>query len=303
VTETSSEASTERAPQQQAPAGGSRAYTRFIILAPARSGSNLLASQLNAHPDMVCFAELFNYTVDFIIYDVDGYDGHSPEDIALRERDRPAFLRTRIFGQHDEGIHAVGFKLPYEHIWLVPDVLEWLLAQDDLRVIHLRRRNLLRARVSLRIAEMTKVWMERKPPPLTSLLTPANAFRALRHPGRATNAVRATLWPKLPGPQAQREPITISVDECKFYFAWVEENAAQYGSAFGDHPVLTIYYEDLVANREAVLHELQMFLGLKPRPLRVATRQQNPEPLEELIANYDELREAFRDTEYGVFFD
>ena len=66
---------------------------------------------------------------------------------------------------------------------------------------------------------------------------------------------------------------------------------------------MTVYYEDLVADRKAALHELQVFLGLRPRSLPVATRQQNPEPLRELIANYDELREAFGDTEYAAFLE
>ena len=32
-------------------------------------------------------------------------------------------------------------------------------------------------------------------------------------------------------------------------------------------------------------------------------RRQNPEPLRELLANYDELYEAFRGTPYAAFFD
>jgi len=263
----------------------------------------MLAASLNAHPEIICFLEIFNYAIDFIGYGVPGYDGKNADDHALRDRDRKAFLHQRIFGDHPEAIHAVGFKLHYEQIWQVPDVLEWLVAQKDLRVVHLKRRNLLRSRVSQRIAEMTQFFGEPIPRPLTDLLTPAKALKALRHPARATKALRNVLSPKLPRPQAQREPITVSVDECRLYFAWVEENAAQYGSAFGDHPTLTIYYEDLLADREAVLHELQMLVGLRPRPLRVATRQQNPEPLRELIANYDELRAAFKDTKYAEFFD
>jgi hypothetical protein len=263
----------------------------------------MLAASLNAHPEIICFLEIFNYAIDFIGFGVPGYDGKDADDHALRDRDRKAFLLQRIFGDHPEAIRAVGFKLHYEQIWQVPDVLEWLVAQNDLRVVHLKRRNLLRSRVSQRIAEMTQFFGEPIPRPLTDLLTSTKALKALRHPARAAKALRNALAPKLPRPQAQREPITVSADECKFYFAWVEENAAQYGSAFGDHPVLTISYEDLLADREAVLHELQMFLGLRPRPLPVATRQQNPEPLEELIANYDELRSAFKDTKYAEFFD
>jgi len=263
----------------------------------------MLVSLLNAHPQVTCFREVLNPAHEFIIYGVEGYDNDRAADRALRDADPVAFLLQRIFCAHPAGTAAVGFKTQYEQIWLVPRALEWLLAQDDLRVIHLRRRNLLRARVSIRIAQMTGVWMERKPPPLAGLLTPANALRALRHPGRATKVVRATLRPKRPAADARQQPIALSLDECRFYFNWVEQNAAQYDDAFKGHPLVTLYYEDLVGDRRRRLEEVQKFLGVRPQSLPVATRQQNPEPLRELIANYDELRAAFKDTKYAEFFD
>ena len=46
----------------------------------------------------------------------------------------------------------------------------------------------------------------------------------------------------------------------------------------------------------------QSFLGVEPQVLTVGLRKQNPDDLRALIENYDELREAFADTEYGEFF-
>lgn len=48
---------------------------------------------------------------------------------------------------------------------------------------------------------------------------------------------------------------------------------------------------------------MQSFLGLTPVTLKIKTARQNPEPLAELIANYDELRDAFQGTEYEAYLD
>jgi hypothetical protein len=52
-----------------------------------------------------------------------------------------------------------------------------------------------------------------------------------------------------------------------------------------------------------VLADVQRLLGLEPRPLIVSVRQQNPEPLRELIENYDELRGSFAGLPEAAFFE
>ena len=66
---------------------GEVGYTRFIILAAARTGSNLLATALNEHSNIICFREVFNWRTETIGYFVEGYNNDSAEDRAFRERD------------------------------------------------------------------------------------------------------------------------------------------------------------------------------------------------------------------------
>lgn len=63
-----------------------------------------------------------------------------------------------------------------------------------------------------------------------------------------------------------------------------------------------MFYEDLVEQRQDVLRKTQSFLGVAPTPLSVTLRKQNPEPLRQLIANYDELYEAFKDAPEAAYF-
>ncbi len=267
-------------------------YTRFIVLGGGRTGSNMLAQALDSSPCITCFGEIFNRQIDFIGFNVAGYDNYSGDDIALRDRDLEQFLRRRIYCPHPRGTSAVGFKLLYVHVWGFRGLLDRLLADTDIRVLHLRRRNLLRMLISTRIAQKTGVWIEQP------RLTPANLRTALRHPMR----VIARLRRPLRRPNASQIKVTVTEQQCLRFFSRIEETVGHFDRFFADHPKHTLFYEDMVDHRDDVLARAQEFLGVRPAPLTVGTRKQNPEPLQELIANYDELRRAFRDTDYAAFF-
>lgn len=287
-------------------------YARFIILTRARTGSNMLASALNSSPDIICFRDVFNPDAEGVPYFVAGYGILSVEDLALRNEDFERFLRERIFCTHPEEVRAVGFKMPHVHFPSFPGLLEWLVEERDLRVLHLQRRNLLRMLVSNKIAGSTGGWFEQRRPTLVTRLKRSNAAWAARHPLSVTrHPLRATrkLWrimfPKEQAPawKALRRPVTLTKQECLDFFSEVERDSAHYGGLFGDHAQLTLYYEDLVQEHKHLFGEVQSFLGLKPKSLAPTTRRQNPEPLRELIANYDELYAAFRDRPERAFFD
>jgi hypothetical protein len=282
---------------------GSNDYVRFIILCYARVGSTMLAASLNSSPNIICFRELFNPIMKGIGFYVDGYDNSSAQDRELRDRDLREFLRQRIFCPHPNEIRAVGFKMPHGHFEWFPSLLEWLIEDKDLHVLHLTRRNLLRMLVSLRIAQRTGGWSEDKKTTLLRKFRPSNAPRAARHPLVAINRLRRFIWPKEPAWKALRTPLTLSEEECRDFFAQAERDSAYYDDRFREHPRLNLHYEDLQRNRADAFNQAQSFLGLKPRSLSVTTRRQNPEPLRELIANYDELYAAFKGTKEAAFFD
>ena len=127
--------------------------------------------------------------------------------------------------------------------------------------------------------------------------------RALRHPARYAARIPQLFRTKAPDWKVKRNAMTLSPRECTEFFKETELHVEFYDKLLAEHQVHTLFYEDLVDHREATLEAVQRFLGTMPRPLAVSTTRQNPEPLEELIANYDELRNAFRGTEYASFLD
>jgi hypothetical protein len=116
--------------------------TRFVVLCPKRSGSELLVGMLDSHPDIVCDSELLEGVV------------RRPLDLV-----RAAALRARR-----KGAKAWGFKLPISHLRLnlffADPSANWLqvLAEDGFVIIRLRRRDLLAQTLSMLHAQRTGRW-------------------------------------------------------------------------------------------------------------------------------------------------
>jgi len=274
-------------------------YVRFIILSGPRTGSNMLAQALNSSAKITCFREVFNRLGDFIQFDVEGYDNFSARAMSLRSRDPIRFLEERIFCSHPREVCAVGFKFHYQQFWGHPGLLQRLIKDRGIHVVHLRRQNLLRMLVSLRLAQATGVILE----DTRRRLTLTKVLMAARHPSKAAVWLRRRLRPPTALRKASRPRVTVSAEELFDFAVRTVMVAEKHDELFGEHPKLTVSYEDMVDRRQEVFSQVQSFLGVEPTPLTVTLRRQNPEPLRALIENYDELYEAFKDTSAAAFFD
>lgn len=275
-------------------------YRRFIILSGARTGSQLLAQALHAHPNVVCFREVFNGELETIQYGVEGYDDLSTSDLALREQDPVRFLHERIFRDWPASVQAVGFKFHYTHHWVFPGLLEHLRGDEELAVIHLQRRNTLRRLVSLKLAERTGAWLEESE---KAAVTPAKLALAVRRPAMAFRRMRDKLR-RTPVFAATSKPrVVITPEEYKEYIVSVAIRQRSHSEVYAGHPMLDVYYVDMVGKWDSTFERVFDFLGVPRTKVEPTLRRQNPEPLRDLIANFDELRAAFAGTPEAVFFD
>jgi LPS sulfotransferase NodH len=125
---------------------------RFVILAVPRTGSNLLCTLLNSHPQIVCHHELFNPQGIFAAHDYRG-EALAAESLNERDRDPLAFLE-RVW-QTAPDSRCVGFK------WTLgqsEEVLESVVHDRAVRKLVLRRGNRIKTFVSQKIAETTCQW-------------------------------------------------------------------------------------------------------------------------------------------------
>lgn len=118
--------------------------SRFVVTSAGRSGSELLVTMLNSHPDIVCRGEIFNAVDD--AYKARIRSGMSHMDM-LEATYAMCPWKTR------------GFKLLYFHAQDGGgEVWRHLESQDDIKVIHLVRDNGLARFISWKISKETGIW-------------------------------------------------------------------------------------------------------------------------------------------------
>jgi hypothetical protein len=179
------------------PAAATQAGPRFVIVTTARTGSNLLVSLLNNYKHCYCGGELFNndnIAIDRIPW-LEIPELERAKLLALRRTDATEFWNQLCAIGLSQGYRALGFKLMYVHTLGQKSLLENILADRSIRIIHLTRRNLLRRLVSEQQARETKQWVligkaERKPRPRVEIPCEAilKSFQG-RVPPRGVGAV------------------------------------------------------------------------------------------------------------------
>ena len=247
--------------------GSNLGYQKFVVITHGRSGSSLLISLLASHNDVIAFAEIFHK--DHTWFGYDGYpDRHSKAWLTYRNENVEAFLNQMVFRGYADNISAVGFKLFYNEPFCDPHaVLRYLYDISDLKVIFMKRRNLLRSYVSAKIAMANNVW-------------------------------------RIEDSKKENDSLKVEVDvnDCLFYFRSMLKYNSKYERVFQHKSKMEIFYEDLSCNTFGVSQEIQNFLGVECVTLSSKMMKQNNSSLQELIANYDEIRTRLKDTEFEKFF-
>lgn len=241
-----------------------RAVTRFVILSAPRTGSTLLASGLGRHPGVRMHGEVLNDEEDerrmALIDTRASFSGPSANSTEIVAAAFDAYLDT-----HD----AVGLKLLYQHLEGTDGAAVWsyLRNNDEVRVIHVTRRDVFAGLVSLATALVTDRWArtEEDEPP-------------------------------------SQPPVAISADSAEQYFRRSLEWRERVRVAIPAHRLLEIGYEDDLLGRPyaEVMTMALTFLGVTgPVPREPALLRQSHGPVGRRVLNLDELRTHFAATRYA----
>ncbi len=249
---------------------GGRDYVQFVLLGWYRTGSNYLRTLLDSHPEVVAYSELFSPHRVFW-GTARARPLHAERVAALRDADPLGFLSDGPFREQPPGIRAVGFKLFYPQVLLkpVPGLAE-RLAADGVRVVHLVRENLLRLRVSALVAQRT-------------------GAMSSTDVGEAESALVAT------------GPIVVDPQDLLAFFAQYGRRAAAAAALFAPERIHRIVYEELSAEPDRVVAEVQQFLGVTPRPAGSPLVKQARRPLKEVVLNWVDVEHALGGTEWARF--
>jgi LPS sulfotransferase NodH len=176
---------------------------------------------------------------------------------------------STVFQPESKSTKMVGFKVFYNH--LTQDEWQKFLTCKDLKIIHLIRRNRLRTVISLEIAFKTGQWTQSG----KSNSSEIKVKRLMLDPSKLIKRLEQ-----------------------------IEEGEATARSRFRDRQVLEVVYEELVRSPKSVFESVGTYLGVEGiDPSRIRLRRQNPETLQQLIVNYEEVEAALRNTRFEEYLN
>lgn len=223
-------------------------FTKFIVLSTSRSGSNLLISLLNTHPAVRIYGEVIK--------------------VAYRKGidDLTSYVQKKLFAPRPGFVKAVGFKIFYSHA-SENSVWNYLSQDKEIKIIHLKRENLLKQLISKKRSSRTGL------------------YHYIENKHNMYNS-----------------PITIDYETCKNFFESAEETYQRMKYLFCGHECLELFYEDLTSDRVGSIKRVLDFIELSQRELKTSFKKQSAKKPEETLLNYNELKHRFSNTKWEVFF-
>ncbi len=177
------------------------------------------------------------------------------------------------FGKKLPWLKYAGFKIFYYHPEDSRDNSVWKRIEEDksIRIIHITRHNLLRTYVSKLIAEKTGAWNSNQEKGQT-------------------------------GPGDKR--VTIDASDCLQVFRQTKKWEEDFGTKkFKEHPYFALTYEQLTGDLQSQMNRILDFLDVSSITVKTNLKKQNPEPLKDLILNYDEIVVKLQDSEFGYLLE
>ena len=244
--------------------------TKAIVLTTQRSGSTFLVESLRSHPEVYCRGEMLaggHVRIPGLLYE--SRYATKAWRYFTSGAVFPTWLMDRYFARADRPVMA--FKAMYNQI-RPPWTRRYLLEHTEIRILHLRRHNLLKQYVSHELIHVKRD--DHWDPHTTEPVKPAS--------------------------------IVVSADAALRYLRRLRAEHGMHERMFARHPRLQLSYESMIdgdALAAGVARDICDFLGITHCPMHSSLVKMNPERLDEMITNYDEVARAIGQTEFADLLD
>jgi LPS sulfotransferase NodH len=177
---------------------------------------------------------------------------------------------SKIWNYQPKHIQWAGFKLFYNHLFHErhKGLYQKILKNKAVRIIHLKRRNLVKAEISAALARQTGIWH-----------------------GKFENNQRE-------GIKIYMHPDTLAAN-----LNMTLENYERIKSLLKNHEIIEVIYEDLVEELSQTMKEIYRFLNIKDHTFQTPFLKQSTESIESLVENHQELRNYFQGTRWYKYFE
>lgn len=241
--------------------------THFVILFEGRTGSSFAISALNSHPHVIAAEEA--------LMDKSAGQQHAWIQKFFRNPHHTERIRTRVrtalLPHTRPHIVAAGFKTKLRCIQ-DRDAFREQLHAYECKIIYLDRRN------TIKLA-----------------LSGLNALRLYSLTGR---------YNRLKG-ESPLPPFAPTIEELEAAIAARQEKSEALEAFLKTLklPLLTLYYEDMLQDRQAFFDTLLAFINAEPRTLESRFSKNSSDDLRDVLTNYKEIRDYFSAKGYGGMFD
>ena len=245
-------------------------YTRFFITCAARTGSTMLRYLLDGHPEICCHGEVFvrKGLLRFILRNRRSFglsSGYKKFEEAFRQKPLTEFLSNELLSTSNAQERAVGFKFKTDEYFDsgYVEIADYLRQRADMKVIHLRRKDLLAQYVSY-------LFVQKK-------LNPTVSFDA----------------------SSERSSKRIVIDKKLLfkYFDLITEREHKIEQELLDHQIHRVWYEDLIEDKEIFLGEILNFLGVQ-KIITPSTTQKLILNYQDHVTNLEEVLSWLSHSEY-----
>lgn len=177
---------------------------------------------------------------------------------------------NQVFSPKSKKIKAVGFKIFYDQPYdeQNSELWDYLASLSDLKILHLKRNNFLRIFVSRKIAGITNEWFVQQN-------------------------------------RNKKEDVILTINPQELYNSYNKYKNLQRQkiSLFEEQEIMEIIYEEMILDINSYFYKITEFLNIpfiQPKSKRV---KQNTRKLNDIIENYNELKNYFANSELAIFFD
>ncbi len=246
---------------------------KFIIVAPARSGSRMLTERLGSHPDLHVQRELLNPGLHHRLTNYQEiYSSiarpfgitRARSNLQFNGRNFAQVVENLVWGRPYRNYDAAGFKIIIDQwLQLSKKQQEEFLDNKELRVILLRRRDILSHLVSTRQAEVY----------------------GYKH--------RLNGQPPLDLP-----PVDLTLEDLKSFHRNIFVRTSVIMPYFSRFPMIETSYEDLVKDPDRENRRILEFLDVRQVSLTEVLARNSNNDLSRRIVGFQDFAQSLRGTDY-----
>ncbi len=250
-------------------------HTKFIIAGLQRTGTTLIRDTLGKHADVHTFGEVFLFSKGKIIKRKDGlkvpnnyrkYIEASPKrrlNHILRKNNSVKNYLHELYSK--PGYQALGFKLMLSQLKQFP-MLKDILTEEDIRVIHVTRENVLNTFLSRKLVRARKMHHTTKKVPLVKV-------------------------------KLNTRTLISRLDK-------IQQDNQEWKDILVNNQYIHTTYESFTQDKANELGRLFAFLNIEP-DYSVSSDfvKMNPFSMEEIISNYNDVRACLSGTQHEHFIN